>query len=121
MLNLRIARPETVIDLGRIPELAGISEWDGGVALGAMTRQRTAEQSELVQRRAPLVTRALANVGHVTIRNRGTIGGSIAHAEAAEQAVTELEPATDLHASADYRRRVANVLAQRALVEATPR
>jgi carbon-monoxide dehydrogenase medium subunit len=50
-----------------------------------MTRQRAAEQSELVQRRAPLVTRALANVGHVTIRNRGTIGGSIAHADPAAE------------------------------------
>ncbi len=47
-----------------------------------MTRQRAAERSELVARRAPLVTRALGSVGHVTIRNRGTIGGSIAHADA---------------------------------------
>jgi carbon-monoxide dehydrogenase medium subunit len=82
LLNLRMARPEVVIDLGRIPELVGISEWDGGVAFGAMTRQREAERSELVARRAPLVARALTHVGHVTIRNRGTIGGSIAHADA---------------------------------------
>jgi len=85
MLNLRIARPETVIDLGRIPELARISEWDAGIALGAMTRQRVTEQSELVRRRAPLVTRALAHVGHVTIRNRGTVGGSMAHADPAAE------------------------------------
>jgi carbon-monoxide dehydrogenase medium subunit len=83
MLNLRIAQPQVVIDLGRIPELAGISEWNGGVAFGAMTRQRAAEYSELVRGRAPLVARALANVGHVTIRNRGTVGGSIAHADPA--------------------------------------
>lgn len=83
MLNLRLAQPEVVIDLGRIPELAGISERDGGVAFGAMTRQRAAERSDLVNRRAPLIARALEHVGHVTTRNRGTIGGSIAHADPA--------------------------------------
>jgi carbon-monoxide dehydrogenase medium subunit len=83
MLSLRLARPAVVIDLGRVPGLDGISEWDGGIAVGAMARQRAVERSELVQRRAPLVTRALANVGHVTIRNRGTVGGSIAHAHPA--------------------------------------
>lgn len=85
MLNLRIASPEVVLDLGRIPELSGISEWDGGVAFGAMTRQRAAERSDLVTRRAPLIARALEHVGHVTTRNRGTIGGSIAHADPAAE------------------------------------
>ena len=83
MLSLRLARPAVVIDLGRVPGLEGVSEWDGGVSVGAMARQRAVERSELVQRRTPLVTRALANVGHVTIRNRGTVGGSIAHAHPA--------------------------------------
>ena len=83
MLSLRLARPAVVIDLGRVPGLEGVSEWDGGVAVGAMARQRAVERSELVQRRTPLVARALANVGHVTIRNRGTVGGSIAHAHPA--------------------------------------
>jgi carbon-monoxide dehydrogenase medium subunit len=81
LLSLRLAHPEVVIDLGRVPELVGISEWDGGVAVRAMTRQRAAERSELVQARVPLVSRALAHVGHVTIRNRGTVGGSLAHAD----------------------------------------
>jgi carbon-monoxide dehydrogenase medium subunit len=85
MLNLRIAHPEVVLDLGRLPELAGISAWDGGVAFGAMTRQRAAERSDLVKQRAPLITRALEHVGHVTTRNRGTIGGSIAHADPAAE------------------------------------
>jgi carbon-monoxide dehydrogenase medium subunit len=83
MLSLRLARPAVVIDLGRVPGLEGVSEWDGGVVIGAMARQRAVERSELVRRRTPLVTRALANVGHVTIRNRGTVGGSIAHAHPA--------------------------------------
>jgi carbon-monoxide dehydrogenase medium subunit len=83
MLSLRLARPAVVIDLGRVPGLDGVSEWDGGVTVGAMARQRAVERSELVRRRTPLVTRALANVGHVTIRNRGTVGGSIAHAHPA--------------------------------------
>jgi carbon-monoxide dehydrogenase medium subunit len=85
LLNLRMAFPGTVIDLGRIGELAGIREWDGGVAIGAMTRQREAERSTLVRERVPLAARALPNVGHAAIRNRGTVGGSIAHADPAAE------------------------------------
>jgi carbon-monoxide dehydrogenase medium subunit len=85
LLNLRMAFPGTVIDVGRIRELSGIREWDGGVAIGAMTRQRAAEQSELIAQRTPLMTRALPNVGHTAIRNRGTVGGSIAHADPAAE------------------------------------
>ena len=174
LLNLRMALPAAVIDLGRVPELAGIREFDGGVAFGAMTRQRDAERSQLVQERLPLATQALAHVGHTTIRNRGTIGGTMAHAdpaaelpavalllagdgtiadarlaftgvgatavraydaeatlrgaqpgdeifaEAAARAAAELEPGSDAHATAAYRRRIADVLARRALKEATP-
>jgi aerobic carbon-monoxide dehydrogenase medium subunit len=85
MLNLRLARPGVLIDLGHVPELAGIRESDGGVAIGAMTRQREAERSELLGERAPLVGRALRHVGHPTIRNRGTVGGSITHADPAAE------------------------------------
>jgi carbon-monoxide dehydrogenase medium subunit len=85
MLNLRLARPEVLIDLGNVPELAAIQEFDGGVAIGAMTRQRAAQRSELIGERAPLVHQALTHVGHVTIRNRGTVGGSIAHADPAAE------------------------------------
>src|SRR5881392_2112716 len=83
LLNLRMAFPGTVIDLGGVSELTGIKEFDGGVAFGAMTRQRAAERSELVRDRVPLLAQGLANVGHPTIRNRGTVGGSIAHADPA--------------------------------------
>jgi carbon-monoxide dehydrogenase medium subunit len=85
MLNLRLARPAVLIDLGGVAEVAGISELDGGVSLGAMTRQRQAERSELIRERAPLMQQALANVGHPTIRNRGTVGGSLAHADPAAE------------------------------------
>ncbi len=85
LLNLRMALPATVIDLGRVPGLAGIREYDGGVAFGAMTRQREAERSPLVRDRLPLAAQALVHVGHPTIRNRGTIGGSIAHADPASE------------------------------------
>jgi CO/xanthine dehydrogenase FAD-binding subunit len=85
MLNLRLARPEVLIDLGHVAELAGIRDLDGGVSLGAMTRQRCAERSDLIRRRAPLLQQALRHVGHPTIRNRGTVGGSLAHADPAAE------------------------------------
>ena len=85
LLNLRMAFPGTLIDVGRVSELAGIREWDGGVAIGAMTRQRAAERSKLIGERAPLVAKALPSIGHPAIRNRGTIGGSIAHADPAAE------------------------------------
>jgi carbon-monoxide dehydrogenase medium subunit len=86
LLNLRMAFPGTVIDLAGVSQLAGISEWNGGgVAIGAMTRQRSAEASALIRERAPLMAAALPNIGHAAIRNRGTVGGSIAHADPAAE------------------------------------
>ena len=85
LLNLRMAFPGTLIDVGHVNELVGIREWDGGVAIGAMTRQRAAERSTLIDERAPLLAKALPNIGHPAIRNRGTVGGSIAHADPAAE------------------------------------
>jgi CO/xanthine dehydrogenase FAD-binding subunit len=85
LLNLRMAYPDVIIDLRRVRELVGVTPRDGGVSLGAMTRQRAVERSELVQQRAPLITRALVNVGHMSIRNRGTVGGSLVHADPAAE------------------------------------
>jgi carbon-monoxide dehydrogenase medium subunit len=85
LLNLRMAFPGAVIDLGGVSELAGIREFNGGVAIGAMTRQRATERSALVGERLPLAVKALANVGHPAIRNRGTVGGSVAHADPAAE------------------------------------
>jgi aerobic carbon-monoxide dehydrogenase medium subunit len=85
LLNFRLLRPACLIDLNRIGSLAYVREHDGGVALGAMTRQRAAELSPLVQARAPLLAEALRLVAHPAIRTRGTIGGSLAHADPAAE------------------------------------
>ncbi|HEX3177419.1 MAG TPA: xanthine dehydrogenase family protein subunit M [Methylomirabilota bacterium] len=81
LLNFRLARPAALIDLNRIASLAGIRQLDGHVALGAMTRQRVVEFSPVVARALPLLTEATRWVGHLPIRSRGTIGGSLAHAD----------------------------------------
>ena len=81
LMNFRLARPAALIDLNAIPSLAYIREDDGQVRFGAMTRQRTIEFSPVVRRRLPLLAEATALVGHLPIRTRGTIGGSIAHAD----------------------------------------
>jgi aerobic carbon-monoxide dehydrogenase medium subunit len=81
LLNFRLARPAALIDLNRIKSLAYIHEHDGQVRFGAMTRQRAIEFSPLVGRRLPLLREATRWVGHLPIRSRGTIGGSIAHAD----------------------------------------
>jgi len=81
LLNFRLSRPAALVDLNAIPSLAYIREKDGEVRFGAMTRQRTIEFSPLVRQRLPLLTEATALVGHLPIRTRGTIGGSLAHAD----------------------------------------
>jgi carbon-monoxide dehydrogenase medium subunit len=83
LLNFRLVRPAHVVDLNEVPGLDGIRVDDGRLAIGAMTRQRHAETSALVRERCPLLAEALPQVGHVQIRNRGTIGGSLAHADPA--------------------------------------
>lgn len=85
LLNLRIVSPAAVIDLGRVPDLAGLRAENGNLSIGAMTRQREAERSPLVHERSALLRQALARIAHPTIRNRGTIGGSLAHADPAAE------------------------------------
>jgi CO/xanthine dehydrogenase FAD-binding subunit len=85
LLNFRLVRPGYLIDLNEIAGLAGIREDDGRLAIGAMTRQRAAETSAIVRERCPLLADALPQIGHVQIRNRGTIGGSLAHADPAAE------------------------------------
>lgn len=85
-MNFRLARPEVLVDLNGIPALAHVHrEADGGLTIGAMTRQRAAERSDLVARAAPLLSEALPSVAHPQIRNRGTVGGSLAHADPAAE------------------------------------
>jgi carbon-monoxide dehydrogenase medium subunit len=81
LMNFRLARPAALIDLNAIAALAYIREDDGDIRFGAMTRQRTIEFSPVVRRRLPLLAEATTLVGHLPIRTRGTIGGSLAHAD----------------------------------------
>jgi aerobic carbon-monoxide dehydrogenase medium subunit len=84
-MNFRLAAPAVLIDLNRIPGLDGLAEAEGGLRIGAMVRQRAAERSPLVASRAALLAETLPYVAHAQIRNRGTIGGSIAHADPAAE------------------------------------
>jgi aerobic carbon-monoxide dehydrogenase medium subunit len=81
LMNFRLARPAALIDLNAIASLAYIREDDGQIRFGAMTRQRAIEFSPIVRRRLPLLAEATTLAGHLPIRTRGTIGGSIAHAD----------------------------------------
>ncbi len=86
MLNMRLARPKVVADINRIPGLDYISPTpDGGLAIGALTRQRTVEKSTVVKERFPVLAAAMPSIGHFQIRNRGTVGGSISHADPAAE------------------------------------
>jgi len=80
-MNFRLARPAVLVDLNRISELAYVRAESGGIAVGAMTRQRAVERSDVVARAAPLLAEAMPSIAHPQIRNRGTVGGSIAHAD----------------------------------------
>ncbi|HEX8318552.1 xanthine dehydrogenase family protein subunit M [Longimicrobium sp.] len=84
-MNFRMAVPAVLIDLNRIAGLDGIAEVDGGLRIGAMVRQRAAERDPLIAARAALISETLPFVAHAQIRNRGTMGGSIAHADPAAE------------------------------------
>jgi aerobic carbon-monoxide dehydrogenase medium subunit len=81
MLNMRLARPEVLIDLNRVAGLSYVRQEGDTLAIGAMTRHAEVERSALIARLQPLLTEAMAQVGHIQIRNRGTIGGSLVHAD----------------------------------------
>jgi carbon-monoxide dehydrogenase medium subunit len=82
MLNFRLARPSLLVDLNPIAELDYLGVDDGGsLRIGALTRHATLERSEAVADRWPLLARAASHVGHPAIRTRGTVGGSVAHAD----------------------------------------
>jgi CO/xanthine dehydrogenase FAD-binding subunit len=85
LLNFRLARPDHLIDLNGLGELAGIRRVGGALRIGAMTRHADLEASRLVREHWPLLTEALTFVAHAQIRNRGTVGGSMAHADAAAE------------------------------------
>ena len=83
MMKLRLAQPSHLVDLRRISDLAYVREQDGGLAIGPMTSYYTLMTSSIVQRRLPTLAEAAAQVADVQVRNMGTIGGSIAHADPA--------------------------------------
>lgn len=86
MMAFRLVRPGHIIDMNRIRSLEYIRATpDGGLAIGAMTRQEALERSPDIKTRAPLLAEAIPNIGHSAIRNRGTIGGSLAHADPAAE------------------------------------
>lgn len=84
-MNFRVVQPSALIDLNRISELAYVREDSGCLRIGAMTRERTLELDPLVGRWSPLLREAMPNVAHPQIRNRGTLGGSLAHADPAAE------------------------------------
>lgn len=86
MLNFRLAAPERLVDLNRIEALARVEETeDGGLRIGAMTRHRRLERDPIIARRAPLLAEAAPFIAHPQIRTRGTVGGSVAHADPAAE------------------------------------
>ena len=141
MLNMRFVLPDHVIDLNRVEGLSFIRDNDGALDIGAMTRQRELEFSDLVARRCPLMHEAIRLVGHRQTRNRGTLGGvgvAPIRARELEQALLgqlpddkrlreacetcrKFEAIDDIHASSSYRQHLATVMARRALEQACAR
>jgi aerobic carbon-monoxide dehydrogenase medium subunit len=85
MLNFRYVQPDHLVDLNRVDELAGIRIEGRRISVGAMTRQRALEKHEALAKLCPIVREALAEVGHFQTRNRGTLGGSLAHLDPAAE------------------------------------
>ena len=85
-MNFRLAQPAALVDINRVAELAFLeADAGGGLRIGALTRQSTLERSAAVAARAPLLHATMPYIAHVQIRNRGTVGGSLAHADPAAE------------------------------------
>ena len=97
LMKLRLAQPSVLIDIGRLSDLSYIRDGGDHVAVGALTRHRDIETSDLLKEHAPLLAHAASHVGDPQVRHRGTIGGSIAHADPASDL-----PATTLALGATY-------------------
>lgn len=85
LLNFRMLRPALLIDINRIPDLGSVAEEAGRLRVGARTRHHTLEMSPVVARHFPVLSEAMSHVAHLAIRNRGTIGGSLSHADPAAE------------------------------------
>ncbi len=88
LMSFRLARPSVLVDINRVGGLDGIARDNGHLVVGAMTRQRDLETSPVAAAASPLLPEVLGHVGHVAIRNRGTVGGSLAHADPAAELPT---------------------------------
>jgi CO/xanthine dehydrogenase FAD-binding subunit len=85
MLNFRLLRPSILVDINRVPDLAFVEEEPDAIVVGALTRHHRLETSPIVAEHLPVVTEAMRHVAHLAIRNRGTIGGSLSHADPAAE------------------------------------
>ena len=85
LMAMRLSRPTLLVDIARLSELAFVREQDGGVAIGAATRQCVVERDPLVAARLPLLAQAIPWIGHTATRARGTVGGSLANADPAAE------------------------------------
>src|SRR4051812_1793146 len=81
MMNFRVVQPGILIDINRLHDLDYIEDRGSAIAVGALTRHATLKDSDLVAKHLPLIAEAYEYVAHATIRNRGTIGGNLAHAD----------------------------------------
>jgi CO/xanthine dehydrogenase FAD-binding subunit len=109
VLNMRLLRPAVLVDLNSVPGLAEVERVNGHIRVGALVRQRALERDAAVAGALPLVAQALPYVGHVATRNRGTVGGSLAHADPGAElplCLTALGGSV-VAASADGRREIA--------------
>lgn len=109
LLNFRMVRPSVIIDLNGIKELSFIEMRGNSVVIGALTRHREIEQSSVIASKLPLMLAAMRHVAHLAIRNRGTIGGSLSHADPAAELpmLAVLHDATIVAQGMSGRRRIA--------------
>ena len=131
-LKLRLQSVGHLIDLGKIKGLDSIKEAGGKISIGALTTHQAVESSDLVKKRCALLAECAGYIGDVQVRNRGTIGGSLSHADpaadypaaiaaAAAHAADGVDPLNDIHASAAFRAHLAQVNTRRALERAIAR
>ena len=90
LMRLRLARPELLVDIGRVSDLSYVREDGDAIAIGALTRYRDLQTSELLRAECPIVAETAGLVGDPQVRHRGTIGGSVAHCDPASDAPTIL-------------------------------
>ncbi|MCL6452784.1 MAG: FAD binding domain-containing protein [Alicyclobacillus sp.] len=108
LMNFRLSRPQALVDISHLTELTGISVVDGAVEVGALVRHQQLHEHEEVRRLLPVLSEAAGEVGHWAIRNRGTLGGSLTHADPAAElpAAAVALRATVVLANADGQREV---------------